>query len=109
MTASARTSHVLSEPGTESSAVAQRYEVAIGGAYNRTISSAAAESTFLRWREQPDVLMHGDMQTGFFWQWPDPRRTRITVTPVVNEPAVGANAGSSRKSAAPHSLPGEPR
>jgi hypothetical protein len=107
MTIRPRTGQVPPESRTESTATRQRYAIAIGGVYNRTISGAAAESTFSRWREHPDVLMHGDLKTGFFWQWPDWRRTRITITPVANQRAVTSEADSSRTGSAPLSVSGE--
>lgn len=109
MTASTETRHVVPESRSGSPAVAQRYEIAIGGAYNRIISCAVAEVTFQRWRERPDILLRGDLQTGFCWQWPDRRRTKVTVTPVVNETPLHDVAGSPRNSSAGLPVPGEPR
>ena len=67
-------------PGTEIAAAAQRYQIAICGAFLRSISAAAAERTFRRWRQSPDVLVRGDLRTGFVWVWPD-HRTRIEIVP----------------------------
>ena len=110
MTSHPQTRQVAPESQTESPAVAQRYEIAIGGAYPRIISGAIAEVTFQRWRQLPDILLRGDLQTGFCWQWPDRRRTEVTVKPVANEPALSAEeACNARYDATPISLSLEPR
>ncbi len=57
-----------------------RYEVAIGGTTCRTVSSGIAEAMFRRWSQSPDVILHGDLRTGFSWRWQN--RTRITIRPV---------------------------
>lgn len=83
----------------------QWYEISIGGAYKRPISGAAALETFRRWRERPDILMDGDLQTGFYWQWPDMQRTKVMVTPVIEESATakGTNASCSGSASLPAS------
>lgn len=63
----------------------QQYEVAVGGTQAVTISAANARSLYRRWSERQDVLVRGDMLTGFFWQWPDQRPTRVWVKPQVGK------------------------
>lgn len=65
----------------------QRYEVAVDGTQTVAISAATAQSLYRRWSERQDVLLRGDMRTGFFWQWPDQRPTRVWVKPLVGEAA----------------------
>jgi hypothetical protein len=77
---------------------AQRYNLAISGIHQRTISGDAAETTFRRWSQSPDVVMRGDLLTGFFWEWPN--NVRILIKPVSDDtPAAGQAAGARDSSA----------
>jgi hypothetical protein len=69
-------------PGAAAGAAvpAQRYNLAISGVHQRTISGDAAEMTFRRWRQSPDVIMRGDLRTGFCWEWAN--GVRFTIKPV---------------------------
>lgn len=60
---------------------AQRYVIAINGIYARTVSGNVAETMFRRWSQRPDVVMGGDLCSGFFWKWPDPGSTRFEFVP----------------------------
>jgi hypothetical protein len=98
---------VDAESSTAPEGVHCRYAIAIGGVYNRTVSGAIAKATFQRWRDQPDVLVFGTLQTGFYWQWPDKYRTKVTLTPVLKMSAAGAVESAARRdSPAPRSPKG---
>ncbi len=71
---------VTPEPLIDCTAASQRYAIVIGGTRVRTISDAAAETTFRRWSRSPDVLLRGDLRTGFVWLWTD-RHNRIAIVP----------------------------
>lgn len=73
----------------------RRYSIAIDGVHQRPTSRGVAEALFHRWSQRPDVLMHGDLQDGFYWEWPDARGTRIEIHPersqtIIDVPASGA-------------------
>jgi hypothetical protein len=92
------------EPSIDSVAVSQRYVIVIGGTRIRTIGGDAADMTFRRWSQSPDVVMRGDLRTGFSWEWPDSKRTRIEIVPerdrgsrgCEDSPAVPADGDASR-------------
>ena len=52
----------------------QRYDITINGTYLRTVSGDVADTMFRRWSQRPDVVMHGDLWSGFFWKWPESTR-----------------------------------
>ncbi|ACU72888.1 hypothetical protein Caci_4020 [Catenulispora acidiphila DSM 44928] len=85
MTSCALAHRVAPEPLLDSAATSERYVILISGVFVRNICGAAAESTFRRWCRSPDVVMDGDLRTGFFWEWPDSRRTRIEIIPEPDE------------------------
>jgi len=80
LTGESRAYRVTPEPLTDYTAASQRYAIVIGGTRVRTISDAAAETTFRRWSRSPDVLLRGDLRTGFVWLWAD-KRNRIAIVP----------------------------
>ena len=69
-----------SEPQTATLAPTRRYHITIGGIHQRTINGDAAETTFRRGSQSPDVVMYGDLLTGFYWEWPN--NTRLMIVPV---------------------------
>lgn len=82
------------EPQTVDVAPARRYDITIGGVHQRTITGDAAETTFRRWSQSPDVVMHGDLRTGFCWVWQN--GVRFTIKPVSDRaprPGLSAAAG----------------
>lgn len=62
-------------------APSQRYDIAINGTYLRTVGGDVAETMFRRWSQRPDVVVRGDLRSGFFWKWPDPESTRFEFVP----------------------------
>lgn len=80
MTGRSRVCRPSAAPQTETLVPAQQYDIAINGLYRRTINGDAAETTFRRWRQSPDVVMRGDLRTGFCWEWAN--GVRFTIKPV---------------------------
>ena len=60
----------------------QRYDMTINGTRLRTVSGDVAETMFRRWSQRPDVVLRGDLWSGFFWKWTDPESTRFEFVPV---------------------------
>lgn len=81
MASRVRARRVSQEVRRRSVVTSSRYKIAIGGVYVRTISADCAETTFWRWSRRVDMITGGDLTTGFFWEWPDPPGTRLTITP----------------------------
>lgn len=93
MAGRARARRGIPKPSNDSAAKSQRYVIVIGGVRIRTISGEAAATTFWRWNQSPDVVMRGDLQGGFFWEWPDSKRTRIEIVPEPGQRSGGHASG----------------